>query len=295
VGLLTLIVMGEGIIGMTKSVTYVARYSAYTTSATIGVVVAAVSLIVRSNPWTLHISSTLTGFIQYLLWVLYFDQIEHDRFGSIRQQIWAILHYPLHVAIVLTAEGSTQFITWWIAVEHLNYLGKGLDLDTQIYNRSTTAFVNAVNCTLYDFNYRFKKENIPDYNSNLTLIQNLDITIPDDNDQIMPNVFDIFDSLTNWIFKIFGFKLSDGLIKNANDNFDKASALMQAFSTVFLFFLISAGSVLIILGIIYWFGKNHKSRGEIASVFIRILAGVGLALVSASYLTATLGILLIAP
>lgn len=46
VGLLTLIVMGEGIIGMTKAVTYVARYSAFTSSATIGVVVAAVSLIV---------------------------------------------------------------------------------------------------------------------------------------------------------------------------------------------------------------------------------------------------------
>jgi low temperature requirement protein LtrA len=49
VGLLTLIIMGEGIIGMTKSVTYVAKYAAYTSSATIGVVVAAVSLIVGSR------------------------------------------------------------------------------------------------------------------------------------------------------------------------------------------------------------------------------------------------------
>lgn len=42
--------MGEGIIGMTKSVTYVAKYAVYTSSATVGVVVAAVSLIVRSLP-----------------------------------------------------------------------------------------------------------------------------------------------------------------------------------------------------------------------------------------------------
>jgi low temperature requirement protein LtrA len=46
VGLLTLIILGEGIIGLTVSVTYVARYSAFTSSATIGVVTAAVSLIV---------------------------------------------------------------------------------------------------------------------------------------------------------------------------------------------------------------------------------------------------------
>ncbi len=41
--------MGEGIIGMTKSVTYVARYSVYTSSATIGVVVAAVCMIVSHS------------------------------------------------------------------------------------------------------------------------------------------------------------------------------------------------------------------------------------------------------
>jgi low temperature requirement protein LtrA len=114
VGLLTLIVMGEGIIGMTKSVTYVAKYAVYTSGATIGVVVAAVSLI-------------------YLLWVLYFDQIEHDRFGTIRQQIWALLHYPLHVAIVLTVEGSTQFITWWIAVENLKLLDNNLMIDLALH------------------------------------------------------------------------------------------------------------------------------------------------------------------
>jgi hypothetical protein len=179
VGILTLIVMGEGIIGMTKSVTYIARYSAYTTSATIGVVIAAVSLIVCSTPGTLHLFPSLRVFVQYLLWVLYFYQIEHDRFGSIRQQIWAMLHDPLHVAIVLTVEGSTQSITWWIAVEHLKYLGKDLDLNFQFYNESTTEFVNALNYILDNFNYGFKKENIPDYTSNVTLIQNLDITIPE--------------------------------------------------------------------------------------------------------------------
>jgi hypothetical protein len=78
VGILTLIVMGEGIIGMTKSVTYIARYSAYTTSAIIGVVVAAVSLIVCSTPGTLHLFPSLRVFVQYLLWVLYFYHIEHD-------------------------------------------------------------------------------------------------------------------------------------------------------------------------------------------------------------------------
>ncbi len=218
--------------------------------------------------------------------MLYFDQIEHDRFGTIRQQIWTLLHFPFHIAIVLTVEGSTQFISWWIAAENLAYLQKNLAIDTQFNTNDTAAFVNGVNITLQYFDNGFKKAFIPDYSSNLTAIQHLDINKSQDVYQINLIVNDIYDSLTVWLFKIFGVKLSDGLTKNAKDNYAKASAVGEAFSTVFVFFLISAGCVLIILGIMYWFGKTHKSRGEMASVFVRIFAGVGLALVSTSIYTA---------
>lgn len=93
IGLLTLIIMGEGIIGMTKSVSTILQTASSVGASDIGTIVAAVLLI-------------------YFIWVLYFDQIEHDRFGTIRQQIWAILHFPLHVAILLTVEGSTTLILW---------------------------------------------------------------------------------------------------------------------------------------------------------------------------------------
>jgi hypothetical protein len=227
--------------------------------------------------------------------VLYFDQIEHDRFGTIRQQIWALLHYPLHVAIVLTVEGSTQFITWWIAVENLNYLEANIRYDTENNMNNTTMFVNGLNETLAYFSDGFKKEKIPDLSSNLRQISNLDITIAEDAEQIMAIVDDIYYSLLNWLFKVFGFKLSDDITKNAKDNMGKASAHMEAFGTVFLFFLISAGCVLILLGIMYWFGKSHKTRGEMVSVFVRVFAGTGLALVSTSYYTAASGKLWTSP
>lgn len=110
IGLLTLIMMGEGIIGMTKSVSLILQNSQITSGSDIGIIAAAVLLIVRylkrylSHGW-------LTN-VQYFIWVLYFDQIEHDRFGTIRQQIWAILHFPLHIAILLTVQGSATLILW---------------------------------------------------------------------------------------------------------------------------------------------------------------------------------------
>lgn len=40
--------------------------------------------------------------------MLYFDNRPHGPFGPIRQQIWSLLHFPLHIAIVGVVEGSQQ-------------------------------------------------------------------------------------------------------------------------------------------------------------------------------------------
>ena len=67
--------------------------------------------------------------------MLYFDQIEHDRFGTIRQQIWALLHYPLHVAILLTAEGSTLLIIWNEIAQDIDWMANNLS-DPAYFNSS---------------------------------------------------------------------------------------------------------------------------------------------------------------
>lgn len=40
--------------------------------------------------------------------MLYFDNHPHGHFGTIKQQIWSVLHFPLHLAIVGLVEGSQQ-------------------------------------------------------------------------------------------------------------------------------------------------------------------------------------------
>jgi hypothetical protein len=39
---------------------------------------------------------------------LYFDNFPHGHYGTIRQQIWSLLHFPFHLAIVGVVEGSQQ-------------------------------------------------------------------------------------------------------------------------------------------------------------------------------------------
>src|SRR4051794_14292243 len=40
--------------------------------------------------------------------MIYFDHQPHSHFGTIRQQIWSCLHFPIHLAIVGLAEGAQQ-------------------------------------------------------------------------------------------------------------------------------------------------------------------------------------------
>jgi hypothetical protein len=42
--------------------------------------------------------------------MLYFDNQPKTRYGTIRQQIWSVLHFPLHLAIVGAVEGAQQMV-----------------------------------------------------------------------------------------------------------------------------------------------------------------------------------------
>lgn len=42
--------------------------------------------------------------------MLYFDNQPKTRYGTIRQQIWSVLHFPFHLAIVGAVEGAQQMV-----------------------------------------------------------------------------------------------------------------------------------------------------------------------------------------
>ncbi|KAK1138929.1 hypothetical protein N8T08_001669 [Aspergillus melleus] len=85
-GLLTLIIIGEGVISITRIV----------------------NKTVRPGGWTkwsfVHILGVTTNV--YLLWQAYYDLSPRCMLGKYAQQIWSQLHFPFHVALILLLEGS---------------------------------------------------------------------------------------------------------------------------------------------------------------------------------------------
>ena len=75
--------------------------------------------------------------------MLYFDRMQEEHFGSIRQQGWSFLHFPLHTSLVLVLQGVSLLIIWRQAVTSINNLstnwepafnwGLGLEYDNNSY------------------------------------------------------------------------------------------------------------------------------------------------------------------
>lgn len=91
--LLTLIILGEGIIVVCKAISKIVKNEYPWTAPIIGQVIAAVLII-------------------YFLYMLYFDRMQEEHFGSIKQQIWSFAHFPLHIVLVLVLQGVSLIISW---------------------------------------------------------------------------------------------------------------------------------------------------------------------------------------
>jgi hypothetical protein len=68
---------------------------------------------------------TIAILIIYFLYMLYFDRMHDEHFGSIRQQIWSFAHFPLHIVLVLVLQGVSLLIIWRQAVDMFDSLFNG--------------------------------------------------------------------------------------------------------------------------------------------------------------------------
>ena len=266
---------------MTKSVSKILQNSSTTSPSDIGTIISSVLLI-------------------YFIWVLDFDQIEHDRFGTIRQQIWAILHFPLHVCILLTVEGSTALILWniivntdkawwsWYPVD-LAETGESINNFGTYYGgpEETAQWLEYAvgNISTYfrpgslEEEYNFEKN----FSSILDLQEKQDTVFATEewNEKAGEIVSEMWIAIENFIFENFGLEAPEnrhrkGGQQGAGNEVSKNDSLWIVFSTVFVYFYIAAGIFLVVLAGMYWFGKTRKSKGEWASIAVRVFAGAGI-------------------
>lgn len=107
--ILTVMIMGDGIIAVAKEVVMIVKNSDAWNSSTIGFVTAAAATI-------------------YFVFLVYFDWLRACFYlPAWRQQAWTTVHFPFHLSLVLFMQGFTQFLIWSKIVDQLNLLTRGLN------------------------------------------------------------------------------------------------------------------------------------------------------------------------
>jgi len=192
--LLTLIILGEGIIVVFKSIGKIVKQENAYTSATVGNIIAAVVMI-------------------YFLYMLYFDWLNiHDHFGSIRQQIWTFLHFPFHLLLVLSLEGTSQVIIIRKLAEAVQILSDNFTSGLAKFNDDSVEYsmddlVSTVNTTIQSIFVTYQ----PTYVSTITEVQDglEQLSHATTNSTLEDAVTDVLSTVINSIYESYGVELSE--------------------------------------------------------------------------------------
>jgi len=146
---------------------------------------------------------------------------------------------------------------------------------------SNSELITSIKQAIEDLGEKFKADNLAevyDYNQNLTSISTLDFNSTDWSNRTADIVNDIWYGIQNAIFSNFGIDGAEAPAGHEETAVEVGNAYFNTVDTALAYFYISAGCFLIILAVMYWFGKTHKSRGEYVSIAVRVVAGIGIML-----------------
>ncbi|KAI0600117.1 hypothetical protein F4775DRAFT_599615 [Biscogniauxia sp. FL1348] len=278
--LLTLIILGEGVVGIAENVVTIVKNNGWT-SATIGVLTAGVATI-------------------YIVFMIYFDwMVLHHRLTGLRQIAWSILHFPFHVLLLIFTEGATQFLQWWKLLEVTTFANDQFynsitDLDSYNGGHPTQALVDSLNKTceyifsMYPPTYTITYEEVDRVLSNFS-------SVPDNywysnthnqttDDMIYENLRDLVTTMANSLYANFDIDP----IEEMEDITDPTEAQYTAmeetqvrYILVFQYTFSAAGLCLILMTALYLLTKTRRSfwtpfNSARAALFF--LIGLGLAL-----------------
>ena len=230
--------------------------------------------------------------------MIYFDRLTESHFGTIKQQIWSFIHFPLHLTLVLFLSGVSQFIIWRQAVEAVHDFDAAF---TDIFSHSyanATELVKSIASTLdetvwdyipKDFNYQDQLDVVTAALANVTKTggnRTLTVDLNDDTGPQFENVRVIYISTINIILETLGIKGAKSSKDDGSKSPDKdMEKLLRVIDIVFNYFFITAGIALILIGVLGVMSKTPKKVGDYIRSSGNFILGLALCLLSLMSLT----------
>ncbi|KAF1917907.1 hypothetical protein BDU57DRAFT_446293 [Ampelomyces quisqualis] len=299
--LLTLIILGEGIIVVCKSISRIVKNEYLWSVPVVAQIIAAILII-------------------YFLYMLYFDRMHDEHFGSIRQQIWSFAHFPLHIVLVLVLQGVSLLILWRQAVDMFDSLFNGwepalrwliddlgnFDPDSpfgheleRVNGNYTvgTAFANYFNATCYEHVYNYIPKGV-DASKEVKAVANawkeiqigLDYYVDDrTNDTAFEQMYTGVNAMASATYKTLFDTLSVTVAERGTGNEGGVPNLEEThvqyykiFDLIVTYTFVAGGLTLVLTASLGYLSlpMDRRRKSTIVRLAVTATAGVGLSLVS---------------
>ncbi|KAL2837802.1 bacterial low temperature requirement A protein-domain-containing protein [Aspergillus pseudodeflectus] len=265
---LTLIILGEGIIGLTGTIGKIQKLDGKFTATDIGTLISAVLII-------------------YLIYQLYFDSIRLEPISGRRQHLSAILHFPFHLALCLAMEGTNQVLLW---VHISGDIGKIFDpfLNALLDGTTTTPQLQTIFTEmLNDVFSRFDTTDVVFNEVQHSLNETLALPATADPSELLVTGLDAVTEAMKTVIEGFGWEAPTEIEGEGIEGLEAAfTAFTSVFKITFGYFTICTGLILIFIAVFSLLslqpGSHHSSENRLRYICTgtTMAVGLGIALLS---------------
>lgn len=227
--------------------------------------------------------------------MLYFDQASRVAPSATFHHLWALAHFPFHIALVLLMEGTSRFITWRNALEIVNHI---LNHYSNIWDQNTTSTTvlarqlgNFSNDILQQVDADPVKYNVTGYLTELRYAGDIN------GDEAYNAILKVVLVLVNATLKFFKIEAApnsmgpqsharastlSGPPSAGEDPYEDLWAALQVYDLVFVYFFVAAGLTLVLMAVLMALNKEGSKycKGDWAAMGVRGVVGSGIALVA---------------
>lgn len=171
--LLTLIIIGEGVIAVTRIVNKTVRPGGWTKWSFVHILGVTTNVVSFSLSRLNHTRIARTDPSKYLLWQVYFDISPRNRVGKYAQQLWAQLHFPFHIALILLLEGSQILALTLDVTLKLKYLAQTFAFVCETPRPSPEKAIGLIRSTIADMEIPFSREATQEWKAIKSLLEDL--------------------------------------------------------------------------------------------------------------------------
>ena len=291
--LLTLIIMGEGIIVMLKAVNAVEKSGFFGrgwSRSIFCVVACAILIIVSCVSYFSERVCVLIVRLQYLFYMFYFDYApDNIKYGRIGQIFWAVLHFPFHLGLVLSVEGLRQVTTWWSfqqAIKMVSRKAKNAFNEGGTNKQAAVRGYLDVYTKVVDYLYKdgSSKEILKHYGElKQELVDLSNTSIANWTTTNMENLHNVTAELVQGCTEFYGIKspptvtaqnTRESMETFLDQGYDPFQYVHDLFDLVFRYFFASLGAVFIMYGLLRLVVHRKKDVWDYVSVAIRFVVGI---------------------